>query len=311
MNLTKIENAIALCYPELIVDSISYLGEGEFCAAYLINDNRIFRLAKNKNARTILKREYCLLPKLAERITLAIPSPQFIDLKDKTDLSFMVYALLPGEALSLEKYLSLKSASRSICARQIAHFLNELHAIEVSIAEDCGAVINDYGGIYASLLAEARRNLFPILAESECLFIERVIGDYLKSEHSSKYRQTLLHGDLSPGHVIFGEKAQIITGIIDFGDVMIGDPAWDFLMIYEDYGLDFLARLLPEYCESDKTDLLRRVFQFSLLEAIERAVSAQAAGGNTFAQSLKRIRTLSVQEKYQLKELLSISSPVC
>jgi len=101
-----------------------------------------------------------------------------------------------------------------------------------------------------------REELYPALDRSEHLFVERVIGDYLESGDASAFRPSLLHGDLSSDHVLFEEASKSVSAIIDFGDMMIGDPAWDLVFIYEDYGLDFLSRLLwhtmkttaPRYC---------------------------------------------------------------
>jgi Ser/Thr protein kinase RdoA (MazF antagonist) len=41
-------------------------------------------------------------------------------------------------------------------------------------------------------------------------------------------RASLLHGDLDDTHVFVETQRRQIAGIIDFGDAMSGDPAWDF-----------------------------------------------------------------------------------
>ena len=56
----------------------------------------------------------------------------------------------------------------------------------------------------------------------------------------------LLHGDFSPDHVLFDRRAEKITGIIDFGDVRIGDPTYDFQW-REDFGETFWHELLTRY----------------------------------------------------------------
>ncbi|MEA5624223.1 phosphotransferase [Nostoc sp. UHCC 0251] len=305
MTLIEITKAILRCCPEWTIDSIYYLAEGDFCSAYVVNDEWVFRFAKHDKARASLKREYCLLPKLANQITLPIPSPQIASFEDNPKLSFIAYPLLHGHALSQEQYFTLEEASRTHCAKQVAHFLNQMHSVNVRLAEDCHVLTNEYANRCSDLLKRARENLFPILDKPECLFIERVIGSYLESSgNTSDFRSTLLHGDLSPDHVLFDEKTKRVTAIIDFGDIMIGDPAWDFLWIYEDYGLDFLSRMLPAYRESDQPALLQRVFQFSLLQTIDWAIICQVKGDNAFMEAMTQLRTMRVQEEAQFTELL-------
>lgn len=293
------------CCPDWKIESVRYLDEGDSCAAYVVNEQWIFRFAKHDEARKSLKRENCLLPKLAGQITLSIPALQIACLKDNAGQSFIAYPFLPGEALSQEHYFALNGASKTRCAEQAARFLNEMHSADVQLAKSCGVLANEYAAQYSNLLKLARENLFAVLDEPERQFIERVIENYLASGTASDFRPTLLHGDLSPDHFIFDEQARRISAVIDFGDMMIGDAAWDFVWIYEDYGLDFLSRMLPAYREFDKPALLKRIFQFSLLENIEWTVSCQAKGGNDFAQALTKLQTMRMQEETRLAELLA------
>lgn len=294
------------CCPDWTIDSIRYLDEGDFCAAYVVNDEWIFRFAKHDEARKSLKRENCLLPELAEQITLRIPAPQIACFEDDAKTSFIAYPFLPGAALSQKHYSALDGAGKTRCAEQAARFLNELHAADVSLAKNCGVSANDYTAQYSDALKRARENLFAVLGKPERLFIERVIGDYLASGAASDFRPTLLHGDLSPDHFIFDEQTKRISAVIDFGDMMIGDAAWDFLWIYKDYGLDFLSRMLPAYREFDKPALLRRVFQFSLLEAVEWTVGCQEKGADDFAEALTKLQTIRIQEEAWLAELTAV-----
>jgi aminoglycoside 2''-phosphotransferase len=306
-NLTLIEitKAILRCCPEWAIDSICYLAEGDFCSVYVVNDEWVFRFAKHDKARASLKREYCLLPKLANQITLPIPSLQIASFEDNPQLSFIAYPLLHGQALSQEQYFTLDEASRTRCAKQVADFLNQMHSADVRLAEDCHVLTNEYANWCSDLLKRSQENLFAILEEPERLFIERVIGSYLESSaNTSDFCSTLLHGDLSPDHILFDEEARQVSAIIDFGDIMIGDAAWDLLWIYEDYGLDFLSRVLPAYRESNQPALLQRVFQFSMLQTIDWAISCQEKGDNAFMEAMTQLRTMRVQEEARFAQLL-------
>jgi aminoglycoside 2''-phosphotransferase len=232
MTTKKVSESIMLALPGWTIDAVSFLGEGDFYRAYLVNHEWVFRFAKHAAALQSLKKEYCLLPQIAGLVTLEIPLPEIVSFE--TGKTFSAYRFLAGDSLSPEVYLSLGAEERTRCARQVAGFLNQLHSVEITLARDCGVGVCDYVSQYSALLEEARGHLFEMLAEPERLFIEAALGDYLASDNAVNFQPALLHGDLSPEHLIFDEEKSAVSGVIDFGDVMIGDAAWDLLWLYED-----------------------------------------------------------------------------
>lgn len=285
------------------VDSIEHLGEGDFCVAYLVNDCRVFRFAKHEKARASLLRESCLLPLIAGRLSLPIPLPELVDAEAVP--AFMCYRALPGPALTRERYLRLNESARNACAGQLADFLTRLHSIDVAMARRCGVGDTDYAAQYRELLAGARERLFAKLVEPERAFVEQTVRDYLESTATNDFNPVLLHGDFSPEHVLYDETAASVTGIIDFGDMAVGDPAWDLLFIYEDYGLDFFARVLRLYEPGDATSLLERVYRFYLLGAIEWAVLGIEKTQAELEEALAQLRALGTNAERQYSELLS------
>jgi aminoglycoside 2''-phosphotransferase len=304
LTLTEVTKTILRSCPGWILDSIYFLAEGDDYSVYVVNDEWVCRVAKHAEARASLRREYCLLPALADQITLRIPSPQIALLEENAALPFIAYPLLPGPALSQELYFGLDDAGRTRCAEQVAHFLTQMHSVDIRLAQACGVPPAGYVDQYSDLLSQAQEELFAILDEPECLFIERVIGSYLESGDASNFRPMLLHGDLSPDHVLFDEQAEKVSTIIDFGDMMIGDSAWDFVYIYEDYGLDFLSRVLTAYSGPDRISLLGRVYQFYLLDAIDWAVSCRLRA-DAFREAMTQLRMMRMQEEQRFEELLS------
>lgn len=293
---------ILSCYPDWIINSISFLGEGDFCQAYLVNEEWVFRFAKHHEARESLKREYCLLPKIAPQITLQIPQPEIVSFENTP--SFSAYRILPDDALSPEIYLQLNKTEQTNCTAQVALFLNQFHSSDVKLAQNCDVKFCDYHSQYSGLLVEAKEHLFPIIEKADCQFVEQVISEYLDSDHI--FTPTLLHGDLSPNHILFDKKTSSINGIIDFGDMMIGDPAWDLLWIYEDSGLDFLKKLLPQFHENDKQNLLERVFNFSMLQMIEWTTTCKIENDAELEVALAELSKMREKKEQKFHELMLI-----
>jgi aminoglycoside 2''-phosphotransferase len=79
----------------------------------------------------------------------------------------------------------------------------------------------------------------------------------------------LLHADFSPDHIICNEEKNVIAGIIDFGDIEIGDPDYDLMYLYEDYwGEEFIGELLKYYPHRDTERLMRKLEFFSRCNTI-------------------------------------------
>ena len=130
--IPQIKKLIQNRLPEWTIKLVSFLGEGDFCAAYLINDEWIFRFAKSNAARESLRREVCLLPKLAGNSALQIPLPQFHFLTDEdAEKSFIAYRILPGRALCPEIYFNFDNNDQKFIAVQTANFLNQIHSANI------------------------------------------------------------------------------------------------------------------------------------------------------------------------------------
>lgn len=71
--------------------------------------------------------------------------------------------------------------------------------------------------------------------------------------------------------MLYDPAAGRLTGVIDFGDLALGDPARDFIYLYEDFGADLLAAVLrhyPRYAGEPAAALLPRVRAWYLLETV-------------------------------------------
>ena len=286
--MNEIETAIRTSLPDLIINSIENLGEGDFCRAFLFNEKLVFRFAKHETARQSLRRENCLLPKIAGQITLRIPLPEFSAFDGVAEDSFIVYEFLPDAALTPEEYLKLDEETRTLCAGQAAQFLNEFHSIDLGLAEKCGVLRIDYAAKYTDLLNRIREKFFRRLEREVFELAEKEIENFLES--ATKIKPVLLHGDFSPDHVLFDKKLQKVTSIIDFGDMMIGDAAWDFLWIFEDYGADFFERVVSSYGAANQKKFAARVRQFSMIEAVQWI--ADSFTENDLAEAVEHLKRL-------------------
>jgi aminoglycoside 2''-phosphotransferase len=293
--------AITAHDPAWVVDAIEALGEGDFCSAYLVNHAWVFRFAKHAAAEASLRREWCLLPRIANQFEIRIPSPQVLGMD--TPPQFVAHPMLPGPTLTKERYLQLGEAARERCAQQVGRFLVQMHATDPLLARQCGVRVTDYAACHRALWDRARHRLLAKLADRERHFVERTISRSVESDDPTAFTPTVLHGDLGPDHVLYDENLGSVSGVIDFGDVALGDPAWDLVYIYEDYGLDFLGRLLRAYRPTNPDALVKRVHRLFLLDAIEWVVQCAERASAELGEAIAHLVHLRTTGPQQLRAL--------
>lgn len=70
--------------------------------------------------------------------------------------------------------------------------------------------------------------------------------EWLADDSSWPSHVVVVHGDLHPGHILVDDE-QRVTGILDWSEAHVGDPATDFSLLYASAGLDTLTSLLGHY----------------------------------------------------------------
>jgi hypothetical protein len=72
---------------------------------------------------------------------------------------------------------------------------------------------------------EFRRRVLPLLGGSDARRGAGLLDDIVGRDSTFDFEPTLVHADLGPDHILCTTSA--ISGVIDWGDVRIGDPAID------------------------------------------------------------------------------------
>ncbi|MBI3626967.1 aminoglycoside phosphotransferase family protein, partial [Candidatus Uhrbacteria bacterium] len=264
-------------FPELKIKSFKFAGEGMDSSAFLLNNDLIFRFPKYKKVSAQLKIETAILPRLNRRVSLSIPDFKYVG-RQKNGLLFVGYKKIHGVALEKKLFDSFSPQLQAKLLKQIAEFLEQVHVFPVRRAQKKGVKITDFKKRYATVLREVRK-VYSKLDRVTIDYVENLFKPYLSDTHNFDYKPELLHSDLSLDHIIYDHVKKSIVGIIDFGDIEIGDPDYDLSYLYLGYGPDFVKRLLRFYHHKNSVALLKKLDFFSrcnvihdLLMSIERKV---------------------------------------
>lgn len=247
-------------------------GEGDFCLAFW-QHTRVVRVARHAEAAAALEREACVLPEIAHLLPLPVPRPTFY--RAGEGCAFSVHRRVPGAALTRARWERLAPPLRDGAAAELGRFIDALHSLPVAGARGCGVPVLERSAFATPLRARVGRLAGWLPAEALARLSAALT---LWSTAPPDAAPVLLHRDIAPGHVLFDAGSGRLTGIIDFGDLAIGDPARDFIYLYEDFGSALLAAVLRHYRREAAATLLPRIRIWYLLELVAWTVERVAGG---------------------------------
>ncbi len=256
----------------LPLTSVEPLGAGDFCTCYLVNRSHVLRIAQHELAAQALERELRLLPQLPAHLDVQIPQIVGAGGVAGTRLRFCCYPLVPGAPLEPDVVHALDPPQRAAFVRQLGHVLLQLH--RVPVGADWGLPALEK---HPALLLERARTCFDSALDSAVWCYYAALQPlYARTLCDLPIHVTLLHGDLSPEHLLGCDGA--LRGVIDFGDACYGDWCWDLIYILEDYGLELLDALLAVLAPADIPAARLRIQIYQQLNNLEYCRSAFAQG---------------------------------
>lgn len=242
--------------PDLAIHDIRIFTSGWDNDLYVINGHLAFRFPKNRAVAQGVATEIRLLKFLKEQGEPALKVPDYHPWYGVNgELACVNYEFIGGTAFN-----NAQEERTEENARKLGVFLSQLHRLEPpkGIASKKKA---DWKAFYCSI----QREILPHLISSDRNAVQTLFAEFLGNSDEEE-GQTLLHGDLTASNIISSEGA--ITGIIDFTDAHIGDPAFDFAGIYWDCGPEFTEQVLRFYNGKRPQELLRRVQRFYGLQPV-------------------------------------------
>jgi aminoglycoside phosphotransferase (APT) family kinase protein len=213
-------------FPELAPAHVEHFGEGFDNQVFLVNGKYVFRFPRKAAAVELLKTESRILPELRIAAGIDYPVPVYAGKPDKGyPWFFSGYRKISGSAPAGPG--GKKSAIR------LAEFLKQHHSFPIERAKELGVPFDTYNRLDMETrlvkmeeYAEKGRAA-GILKEEDRLF------SYIKKAKPLKVEchPVLVHGDLHIRNILADPEGEI-SGIIDWGDVHLGNPSIDLSIAY-------------------------------------------------------------------------------
>jgi aminoglycoside 2''-phosphotransferase len=226
--------------PDLAIKSIRLNTEGLVNDVLIVNEQIVFRFAKNEAAERALGSELAVLEAVRPAVSLKLPQPAHIE------QDMIVYPLLPGVAFSRDRMAGLAGAERQAAANRLGDFLHSLHNLRstADLPHSSAPVTRE---AWQVIRQQVEERVYPHLMAHQREWAEGLFNFALTDPEFFEYRPGLIHGDLGPYHILFDPQRRRIDGIIDFGVAGLGDPANDIGLLLQIYGEAFVRQMEAAY----------------------------------------------------------------
>lgn len=191
-------------------------------------DNQLWRLGDDlavrlpwatESADALLRKEHTWLPSLAPRLPLPVPVPQRLgEPSERYPRPWIVTTWVPGTPA--DRAPATRAADS---ADRLAAFLTALHRPApdgAPVGRGRGGPLADVGEQFAEQLASATE--LGLIPDPDAV---RAVWEDAVAAPDWAGPALWIHGDLHPANVLTEDGA--VCGVIDFGDLCAGDPAYD------------------------------------------------------------------------------------
>ncbi len=191
-------------------------GEGWDTFTYLVNGDLVAQFPRSTGEPAVtLDRLLVMLPEIAAEVSAPIPVPRYGSAEDP---ACIVYPLIDGVPMS--------AAPDGIWPERLGRFLYDLHLMPPEYIELRPRTAEQVRSESRTDAAEKMALTGSVLAPGLRGRLEALLAAFLEDDANWRFSACLTHGDVGPPHVLVDEAGDL-AGVIDWGDLEIGDPARD------------------------------------------------------------------------------------
>ncbi|WP_409464183.1 phosphotransferase [Amycolatopsis sp. GA6-003] len=211
-----------------------------------LGDELAVRVQRNDPTPQLQLKERQWLPVLAPRLPLPVPVPvRSGEPSERFPKHWTVMTWVPGEPLD---HGTISRGEHA--ADTLADFLRALHAeapADAPVSADRGAHPRD--------CTDGFEKFLEAVALDDLAADVRAVWDDAAAAGAWEEPPGWVHGDLHPANVVVAEGT--LSGIVDFGDLFAGDPAWDLAAAWVVLPEGTAARFFERYARADESAIRR------------------------------------------------------
>ncbi|QFZ74591.1 phosphotransferase [Streptomyces fagopyri] len=229
--VADVRSVVVAHMPDYWIESVAPLGEGLDNLAYEVNGELIVRFSKEPDLarRTALvSHEARVLAAVADISPLPVPEPAFT----VAEQGCLAYRKLPGTPL-LDMPRHRRSAHGTSIAATLGELLAALHAVPVDRLAGLVEADHQPPAEWRHVATENYATVAGRVPVAHRGPVEAFLG---AAPPHGGCTPAFSHNDLGIEHVLIDPATWTVTGIIDWSDAAVVDPAHDFGLLLRDLG---------------------------------------------------------------------------
>lgn len=266
-------NQLKLRHPLLNISHFTVNQSGWANLVIEADDTWIFRIPRNQPAKDKIEAEKYILDKL-NKLKVNYRIPRYFHVSMEEDLSYVLYKKVQGVFIDKDWINNANQPVLELLASKLAEFLQTLHSLS---CPNINLSLNVWNSKrWVSLRDEVTIKAKDILSLTQVNSVIHLIDDIASFHAEISPFYCPIHGDFSEDHILVDTSNEYNLGVIDFGDVEIGDPAYDFAGLALSFGYEFMElvrkkynRQLGPYFAYRVQAYLKKAYVHELLYAIE------------------------------------------
>ncbi|MFJ4939413.1 aminoglycoside phosphotransferase family protein [Streptomyces pseudovenezuelae] len=242
-----VRNLLREQHPDLADLAIREVAGGWGNQMWRLGDELVVRMQRMDPTPEMQLKERRWLPVLAPRLPLPVPTPvRFGEPSERFPKHWTVMTWVPGEPLD---HAPISRGEHA--ADTLAGFLRALHVeapADAPIAADRGAHPKDCTDGFENFLQ-------AVALDRDIAADARAVWDEAVTAQAWDGPGVWVHGDLHPANVVVSDGT--LSGIVDFGDMFAGDPAWDLAAAWVLLPAGTASRFFDTYAQADEAAIRR------------------------------------------------------
>ena len=247
---------------------VEYVGEGMDNIVFRAKHDYLFRFAKDAGTSMQNEKEIQLLSTLQKALSLRIPNVEYAALQPN-GFYFFGYKEVKGMPLTNQIIAAMEPKTKEDTVQTLATFLQELRRFPAEEALDVGIAERNLKKFVGDTWDKYVANFTSHFSGQEQKRLSTTFEEYLSDENNFKYSPCLVHADLGPEHILFDDKAQTISGVIDWSDMVVTDPAFEMQDLYQNFGEDFTRDILQKM-DADVEMEVKHASFFTMVRNLQR-----------------------------------------
>lgn len=194
----------------------------------IVHNKIVFRFPRDERASKSSHVQAQFTKAFDRYSNLSIPQPKI----HKDNGIYATYPLIKGDPLKPIWLRRCKPSNQNKIAQELGIFLKRLHSFSIPLAQKIGVQRRQACLVPHDSTAYFKIHLKPFITSSEWEKVKKRLKEIRGIITQSNFTPVVTHNDITSQHILFDRKKEKLLGIIDFGDLAIGDPATDFFRLH-------------------------------------------------------------------------------